>query len=93
MTRRQRCAVPGLLVLPLAVFVGLVLLLGPVLPGLSIVFAALASLGALVILTVTVHEWTRSLLLAVLTAATSVGISVFGMLCLLFWAATHTTFG
>ena len=84
---------PGLLVLPLAVFVGLVLLLGPVLPGLSIVFAALASLGALVILTVTVHEWTRSLLLAVLTAATSVGISVFGMLCLLFWAATHTTFG
>ena len=79
--------------LPLAVFVGLVLLLGPVLPGLSTVFAALASLGALVILAVTVHEWSRSLLLAALTAAASVGISVFGMLCLLLWAATHTTFG
>lgn len=74
-------------------FVGLVLLLGPVLPGLSTVFAALASLGALVILTVTVHEWARSLVVAALTAAASVGISVFGMLCLLFWAATHTTFG
>lgn len=84
---------PGLLVLPLALFVGSVILLGPVLPGLAGVFAALASLGALAILTITVHEWTRSVLLAALTAAASVGISVFGMLCLLLWAATHTTFG
>ena len=84
---------PGLLVLPLALFVGSIILLGPVLPGFAGVFAALASLGALAILTITVHEWTRSVLLAALTAAASVGISVVGMLFLLLWAATHTTFG
>ena len=93
-TRRRRwAALPGLLVLPLALFVGLLLLLGPILPGMAPVVAALAALGALAILTVTVHEWTRSLVLAALAAAASVVVSVVGMLCLLFWAATHTTLG
>jgi hypothetical protein len=92
-TVRQRWAVPALLLLPLTLFVGLLFLLGPLLPGVAPVFAALASLGALVILTVAVHEWTRSVVFAALAAAASVCVSVFGMLCLLLWAATHTTFG
>ena len=93
MTRRQRWAFPPLLVLPLALFVGSLFLLGPILPGVGPAFGALASLGALAIVTVTVREWTRSVLLAALAAMAAVLISVFGMLCLLFWAATHTTFG
>jgi hypothetical protein len=74
-------------------FVGLLFLLGPLLPGVAPAFAALASLGALVILAVAVHEWTRSVVLAALAAAASVCVSVLGMLCLLLWAATHATFG
>jgi hypothetical protein len=91
-TRRQRWALPGLILLPL-LFVGCLVLLGPVLVGMAPVFAGLASVGALVILTLAVHEWTRSVLLAALLAAASVFVSVLGMVCLLFWAATHATFG
>ena len=59
-TRRQRWALPGLIVLPFVSSVGCVVLFGPVLVGMAPVFAALTALGALVIVATAVHQWTRS---------------------------------
>jgi hypothetical protein len=80
-------------VLPLGLLVGSLFLLGPVLQGMAPVFGVVAWLGALVVLTVSVREWTRSVALAALALVASVVFSAFGLFWLLFWAATHTTFG
>ena len=78
--------------LPLVLFVGCVVLLGPVLLGMAPVFAVLTSLGALLILAVTVHQWTRSVALAVLATTASVFISLFGLYWLLIWVVSEATF-
>ena len=93
MTRRQRWALPGLIVLPFVLFVGCVVLLGPVLLGIAPVFAALTALGALVILATSVHQWTRSVVIAVLATAASVLVSVFGLFWLMLWAVSEAQFG
>ena len=82
-----------MLLLPLVLFVGCVVLLGPVLLGMAPVFAVLTSLGALLILAVTVHQWTRSVALAVLATTASVFISLFGLFWLLLWAVSEAQFG
>jgi hypothetical protein len=96
MTVRQRWAVPGLVVLPLVLFLA-TLLLAPLLPAsLRLIWplaGGLLALGALVVLPVAVHEWTGSMVKAFLATATSVLLSIFAMTSLLFWAVTHTTFG
>jgi hypothetical protein len=92
-TRRQRWALPGLIVLPLGLFVGCGVLLGPVLLGMAPMFAALTALGALLILATTVHQWTRSILAAVLATAASVLVSLFGFFVLMLWALSEVQFG
>jgi len=92
-TRRQRCALPGLIVLPFVLFVGCVVLLGPVLLGIAPVFAALTALGALVALATAVHQWTRSVVLALLATATSVLVSLFGLFWLMLWAISEAQLG
>ena len=92
-TRRQRWALPGLIVLPFVLFVGCAVLLGPVLLGLASVFASLTALGALVILVAAVHQWTRSVVLAALAAAASVLVSLVGLVWLMLWAVSGARFG
>ena len=92
-TRRQRWALPGLIVLPFVSSVGCVVLFGPVLVGMAPVFAALTALGALLIVATAVHQWTRSVALAVLATGASVLVSVFGLFSLMLWAASGAQFG
>ena len=93
MTRRQRWALPGLILLPLVLFVGCVVVLGPVLLGMAPVFGALTALGALVVLATAVQQWTRSVVLAALATAASVLVSLFGLFWLLLWAVSGAHFG
>ena len=93
MTRRQRWALPGLILLPLVLFVGCVVLLGPVLLGMAPVFGALTALGALVVLATAVQQWTHSVVLAALATAASVLVSLFGLFWLLLWAVSGAHFG
>ena len=79
--------------LPFVLFVGCVVLLGPVLPGMAPVLAALTALGALVILATAVHQWTRSVVLAALATAASVLVSLVGMFWLVLWAVSDAHFG
>jgi hypothetical protein len=92
-TRRQRWAVPGLLVLPLVLFAGCLVLLGPVLMGMAPVVAVVTSLGALVILAATVHHSTGSIALAALATTASIFISLAGLFWLMIWAVSGATFG
>lgn len=57
------------------------------------VFAALTALGALVILATAVHQWTRSVVLAVLATAASVLVSLFGLFWLMLWTVSGAQFG
>lgn len=84
---------PGLIVLPLVLFVACVVLLGPVLLGMAPVFAALTALGALVILAAAVHQWTRSIVLALLATAASVLVLLFGLFWVMLWAVSEAHYG
>jgi hypothetical protein len=95
MTARQRLALPGLMSLPLALIVVPTLLLRSLLPAsVSTMWPAVAVLMAaagFVTLSVVVHEWTRSFASAALATIASVGLTLLGIISLLFWAVTGTT--
>jgi hypothetical protein len=94
---RQRLAIPGLVILPLVLIVVPTVLFRPLTPpGMRTMWPAMAvlmALGALTILPVAVHEWTRSTVNAVLATVASICVTLFGLMVLLFSAATGTSFG
>ena len=79
--------------LPFALFAGSLVLLGPVLLGLAPVFAVLTALGALLILATAVHQWTRSVALAMLATTASVFVLLVGLFWLVLWAVNGAQFG
>lgn len=79
------------MLLPLALIVVPTLLVRSLLPaGVSTMWPAVAGLMAIagfVILSVVVHDWTRSFGRAALATITSFGLTLLGLIWLLFWAS------
>ena len=95
MTARQRLALPGLMLLPLVLVVVPTLLLRSLVPAsVNTMWPAVAVLMAVagfVILSVVVREWTRSFASAALVTIASIGVTLLGLISLLFWALSGTT--
>ena len=79
--------------LPFALFAGSLVLLGPVLLGLAPVFAVLTALGALLILATAVHQWTHSVVAAMLVTTASVLVLLLGLFWLMLWAVSGAQLG
>lgn len=85
------------MLLPLALIVVPTLLLRSLMPpGLRTMWPALAALmgvAGVVVVSAVVREWTRSGPSAVLATIASIGVTLLGLISLLFWALTGTTIG
>ena len=95
MTAARRVLLLGLMLLPLALTVVPTLLIRSLLPaGVGTMwpaFAALMALAGLVVVFSFAREWTQSVPGAVLATVAAIGLTLLGLIVLLFWALTGTT--